>query len=339
MSQRVDRGALIPSRVIIGGSSSTDAGYELRDKTRLRPDEAHLEGIEGLVIQHQGAPQVEVGHNKVRPVDPVRKGDKLGWAAQLGDLTEVKRLLKKGADPNTRNRGSGITPLGVAVERGHAEVVGTLLAAKADANAATVDGVTPLLIASQFSQRVCVKQLLEVRATVDDHDAINGLTALMYAVTTQQTDIIDLLLDASASLSKMSRSGKSALHLAAAEGRERAVQALCAREGGIDVTQRDATGKTALGLALANGHDGCAELLRAPSQEQGLEEEEERRRATAYTRADADAYRQRLVQALDAGDVSGESLCPQPHFTASPSHLSPHPRAHHYPNPLPSQYH
>ena len=76
-------------------AASASSDYEVIHQNQLRADEAHLQGVQGIVVQHQGAPQVESGHNKYRPADPVRKGDRLGWAAQEGNLTEVKRLLKK----------------------------------------------------------------------------------------------------------------------------------------------------------------------------------------------------------------------------------------------------
>jgi hypothetical protein len=46
------------------------------------------------------------------------RGDRLGTAAERGDLQQVRKLLKKGADPNFRNLVSGVTPLLIAAEGG-----------------------------------------------------------------------------------------------------------------------------------------------------------------------------------------------------------------------------
>ena len=54
--------------------------------------------------------------------DTRQRGDHLGSAAERGDTQQVKKLLKKGVDPNYANAASGVTPLGVASEHGHAVV-------------------------------------------------------------------------------------------------------------------------------------------------------------------------------------------------------------------------
>ena len=54
------------------------------------------------------------------------RGDRLGTAAQRGDTQQVKKLVSKGADPNFRNAASGVTPLGVASERGHGRRQGAI---------------------------------------------------------------------------------------------------------------------------------------------------------------------------------------------------------------------
>eukprot|EP00962_Isochrysis_galbana_P000300 scaffold82_cov105-Isochrysis_galbana.AAC.7 len=57
-------------------------------------------------------PGLSANHSLVR-------GDRLGTAAERGDLQQVRKLLKKGADPNFRNAISGVTPLLMAAEGGY----------------------------------------------------------------------------------------------------------------------------------------------------------------------------------------------------------------------------
>ena len=70
----------------------------------------------------------------------LHRGDRLGTAAERGDTQQVKKLLKKGVDPNFQNAASGVTPLGVACERGHRGVVEALLDAKASPEVSTAEG-------------------------------------------------------------------------------------------------------------------------------------------------------------------------------------------------------
>ena len=96
----------------------------------------------------------------------LQRGDRLGTAAERGDTQQVKKLVSKGADPNFRNAASGVTPLGVASERGHVDVVKVLLKARADVEAQTLEGFRPLHIAAQFGQEAVVRELIGARADV-----------------------------------------------------------------------------------------------------------------------------------------------------------------------------
>jgi len=71
--------------------------------------------------------------------------EQLHFAAQDGDVAEVKRFLKEGYQPNLFDD-LGKTPLHYAAMRGHLEVMNVLLAAGADVNAndERVIGNTPL---------------------------------------------------------------------------------------------------------------------------------------------------------------------------------------------------
>jgi len=84
----------------------------------------------------------------------------LHYAAYEGDVERVKKLLKKGANPNTQSK-DGYTPLLVAAMEGHVEVVRLLLEHGADPNAKDINGDTPLHWAAFVGRVDMVKLLLE----------------------------------------------------------------------------------------------------------------------------------------------------------------------------------
>ncbi|GIY01799.1 caseinolytic peptidase B protein homolog [Caerostris darwini] len=122
-------------------------------------------------------------------------GDQLLRAAKLGNETEIKKLVKRGADVNHRHP-YGWTPLQVAAMNGNLKVVEELLKLGADPNlgdhfssvyeVAKEKRVHPLEVWStreeEFSGR------LNTRAT------FANCTALHYAVLNDSVEIVELLL-------------------------------------------------------------------------------------------------------------------------------------------------
>jgi hypothetical protein len=73
----------------------------------------------------------------------LHKGDRLGTAAERGDTQQIIKLLKKGVDPNFQNAASGVTPLGVACERGHVGAIKALLDEFQPSHAIFIDDLPP----------------------------------------------------------------------------------------------------------------------------------------------------------------------------------------------------
>ncbi len=95
------------------------------------------------------------------------------------DMAGVRELIDAGADVNVRNK-YGATPLQMASQNGHTEIVKLLLAAKADVNAAHTNGLTPLWMASQNGHTEIVKLLLAAQADANAAKT-NGETPLWMA--------------------------------------------------------------------------------------------------------------------------------------------------------------
>ena len=98
---------------------------------------------------------------------------------RASDITKIRELIKDGADVDVRNR-YGVTPLLMASQNGHVEIVKLLLQAKADVDAATTrtGGLTSLWAASEVGHAEIVKLLLEANADVNAARTTDGVTSL-----------------------------------------------------------------------------------------------------------------------------------------------------------------
>lgn len=100
-------------------------------------------------------------------------------AVDAGDFRSVERLIKAGADVNSRD-GDGITALMYAAWQGHDQVIKVLLSHAADPN-----------IQDDF-----------------------GWTALMHAARYNQMDVLPLLLDAKTDVTLKNKHGETAFEIA-----------------------------------------------------------------------------------------------------------------------------
>src|SRR5215813_12056355 len=104
----------------------------------------------------------------------------LQWAVYDGNVAEVRRLLKAGANVSLANN-YGATPMGLAAEVGNAEIIKLLLEAGADDESPNADGQTALLSVSRTGNVEAAKLLLDHGAKVDVREKWGGQTALMWA--------------------------------------------------------------------------------------------------------------------------------------------------------------
>ncbi|MFF5212101.1 ankyrin repeat domain-containing protein [Streptosporangium sp. NPDC000396] len=122
-------------------------------------------------------------------------------AVHAGRADELGRLLKDGADPDTRDPGNGLTLLMIAAGRGDLASVTTLLDAGADVLTAEPGaGASTLHKAIQGGSLDVVRALVEAGAFVDAVAPTTGHTPLMDALWFKWPDIAGYLLDQGAGL-------------------------------------------------------------------------------------------------------------------------------------------
>lgn len=130
------------------------------------------------------------------------------------ELSEaVLALLVKGADPNVKDN-DGVPVLVKAAELGYATSVRLLIEHKADVNARTVDGLTALMVGSNYSD--VVEELLLGGADVTLKDK-EGKTVLRHVAENfnpeKIPEILQTLLDAHADINTADNHGLDSFDL------------------------------------------------------------------------------------------------------------------------------
>jgi ankyrin repeat protein len=189
-----------------------------------------------------------LGHITISSID---FSTALRSAARAGQFEFAQYLcelsLKHGVDINKADK-NGDTPLILAAERGHTEVVGLLLAKKVvEANKA--DGqygpISRIWVAIKRLVEV-VRSLLPKNVNKANKD---GETPLTLAAKKGHKEVVELLLDHVANVSKIDKNDKTSLTLAAKKGHTE------------EVNKPNKSGDTLLILAVKGGHKEVVELL------------------------------------------------------------------------------
>lgn len=133
-------------------------------------------------------------------------------AVIAGDVARIKQLIANKADLNVPDS-QGLTPVRLAVDWYHADVVKLLIEGGANPNVKDAGGATPLITACMTSQKDCVEALLAGKA---DHSAKNqgGMTALHLATMVGQIEIVEMLIKAGADVNAKTENGQTPLAVA-----------------------------------------------------------------------------------------------------------------------------
>lgn len=185
----------------------------------------------------------------------VAVSDLLVDAAARGDLSEVRRALRRGADPR---RPDSAGALHCAAWSGNVAVVKTLLKAGAEVDLTTSSGHTALMVASRSGDEACVRALLEAGA--NRHAcAESGISALCVAAMSGHDRIIEVLL----SETRFKSEELDHALLCAVESGDRPGIVAQLMRAGASCDARNADGVSAMQIAAEAHHRGSLQVMQA----------------------------------------------------------------------------
>lgn len=188
-------------------------------------------------------------------------------AAERGQKGTVDLLLLENVDWDSSGSGDkALSPLYRAVQRGHKDIVKTLLERGANLEAVDKHGRSVIHAAAWWNRADILRMLISHGANVNsrDHESKRVLHGLASDKSCRWgPEIIDILLATPIDLEYPDDLKRTALHWAAVSGKENLTRQLLLRKifPRADVHATTDRGKTALHLAAQQGHAGVVDIL------------------------------------------------------------------------------
>ncbi|MEW5948828.1 MAG: ankyrin repeat domain-containing protein [Thermodesulfobacteriota bacterium] len=187
----------------------------------------------------------------------------LHLAAINGDLHIAKLLLGAGVDVDTKVDSGwllnkGWTPVMLAIEKGHTEMVNFLISRGANIEAQNQEGGTPLIVASYNGHPNIVELLIEKGAQVNTR-SIAGQSPLRFAVMQNHFEIAKLLISNGSHIDDKDANGWTPLMSAVQNGNKELIDFLL--EKGADIEAENNNGERPLFIAISSRHPDIVDLL------------------------------------------------------------------------------
>ena len=253
----------------------SDVVRTFRSAVTGRPEGLHYICYAALLALLLGATvsaqRVDVNRRDVDGSTPLQ------WAVYKGDVAEVRRLLRAGADASLANN-YGATPMSLAAEVGNTDVLKLLLEVGANADSPNPDGQTALQAVARTGNVEAAQLLLKHGATVDAREKWGGQTALMWASARRHPEMMQLLISKGADVNARSIDRDYQRHVTA-EGRPKSLDSggltpllyaarenctACVKvllENKVDIDLPDPDGVSPLLVAIMNANWDLAKQL------------------------------------------------------------------------------
>ncbi|XP_067668032.1 ankyrin repeat domain-containing protein 7-like isoform X2 [Haliotis asinina] len=172
----------------------------------------------------------------------------LHHACEKGYLAEVKRILDTGrADVNSRD-GDGRTPVMLAADEGHSDVVELLVSQGADVSLVDDYHDNILHLACIGRNRKTVEFVLSLDGVDVNSRGFRSWTPVMLAARWRRRDVVELLVSQGADVSLVDDDDNNILHYACMGGHRKTVEFVLSLDG-VDVNARNNYRKTAADVA------------------------------------------------------------------------------------------
>jgi ankyrin repeat protein/outer membrane protein assembly factor BamB len=192
-------------------------------------------------------------------------------AAEYGHLDHVKEFVEHKKESPIQRDEQGKTPLILAAQYGHTDVVNYLIAKGAEVGDKNTAGRTALSLAAEYGYSETVKALLENGAIVEQVDSL-GRTPLMYATWYDHADVVTVLLAGRANINMQDNKGLTALMHGSMEGAINACAELLVK--GADIHKLDKKGRNALIHTAWEGKDAMVDVLIAKGAKLDIQDED-----------------------------------------------------------------
>ena len=177
------------------------------------------------------------------------------------DVDMVKIFLDAEVGMNIHRERDGCTPTHLACIQGHHAAVIALLSSKADMNALSKKGLTPMMCSVMLDNYAITQTLVD--HGVDVNVVSRGVTAVSFAALCGHHEGARILLKSGANISLGNMAGSTILHSLVSKEEVDVDMVKVFLDTGTDPLARDASGRTPEDfLRQGETHDGARDLLR-----------------------------------------------------------------------------
>ncbi|XP_071172887.1 uncharacterized protein [Mytilus edulis] len=186
--------------------------------------------------------------------------DPICIVAAMGHLDGMRRFVEAGTNSNDKRSTDGSTPLMLATQNKHLEVVELLLKHSADVTAVNKENSNAFMVAIRTGEAKLVNTIWPYRGNLDINYQNNlGNTALHIATDKCWDVCVQFLLSNGANIDEQNNDGYTPLMVASLKGDMKVLNRLLS--SGADLLKEDIQGCTALCLSAEPDHDTVLNTL------------------------------------------------------------------------------
>ncbi|XP_063441107.1 uncharacterized protein LOC134721808 [Mytilus trossulus] len=186
--------------------------------------------------------------------------DPICIVAAMGHLDGMRKFVEAGTNSNDKRSTDGSTPLMLATQNKHLEVVELLLKHSADVTAVNKENSNAFMVAIRTGDAKLVNTIWPYRGNLDiNHQNNLGNTALHIATDKCWDACVQFLLSSGANIDEQNNDGYTPLMVASLKGDMKILNRLLS--SGADLLKEDIQGCTALCLSAESDHDTVLDTL------------------------------------------------------------------------------